>query len=54
MEELPLLLKTTKKRKRTKEELEKEALSEDRQAYLQDVKRLKLEHAQMLQTLQAI
>jgi hypothetical protein len=52
-------LKTSSKRKRTKEELEEvkleeDALSEDRQAYLTDVKRLKMEHAQMLQTLQAI
>ena len=49
-------MKSTSKRKRTKEELEEVkqeelALSEDRHAYLQEVKRLKAEHAEMMQAL---
>jgi hypothetical protein len=48
-----LLMKTSSKRKRTKEELEEvkqeeEAMRLDTQAYLMDVKRLKQEHAEML------
>jgi len=46
-------MKTSSKRKRTKAELEEvkqeeEALRNDTQAYLMDVKRLKQEHAEML------
>jgi hypothetical protein len=46
-------MKTSSKRKRTKEELEEvkqeeEAMRLDTQAYLMDVKRLKQEHAEML------
>ncbi len=51
-----LLLKSTSKRKRTKEELEEVKqeemeLSEDRHSFLQQVKRLKAEHAEMLEAL---
>jgi predicted nuclease with TOPRIM domain len=54
-----LLLKSSSKRKRTKEELEEvkleeSALMEDRHSYLQQVKRLKQEHAEMMEALQAI
>ena len=50
-------MKTSSKRKRTKAELEEvkqeeEALRNDTQAYLMDVKRLKQEHAEMLAFLQ--
>ena len=50
-------MKTSSKRKRTKAELEEvnqeeEALGNDTQAYLMDVKRLKQEHAEMLAFLQ--
>ena len=46
-------MKTSSKRKRTKAELkevkkEEEAMCNDTQAYLMDVKRLKQEHAEML------
>ena len=46
-------MKTSSKRKRTKAELEEvkqeeEAMRNDTQAYLMDVKRLKQEHAEML------
>ena len=46
-------MKTSSKRKRTQAELEEvkqeeEALRNDTQAYLMDVKRLKQEHAEML------
>jgi predicted nuclease with TOPRIM domain len=52
-------LKSSSKRKRTKEELEEvkleeSALMEDRHSYLQQVKRLKQEHAEMMEALQAI
>jgi hypothetical protein len=52
-----MLMKSSSKRKRTKEELEEvkgeeEALRQDTQAYLMDVKRLKQEHAEMLAFLQ--
>ena len=48
-----LLMKTNSKRKRTRDELEKvkqeeEALKDDRHSFLQEVKRLKQEHAEML------
>jgi hypothetical protein len=51
-----MLLKDSSKRKRTREELEEvkmeeEAMRDDRQAYLMEVKRLKQEHAEMLQIL---
>jgi predicted nuclease with TOPRIM domain len=54
-----LLLKSSSKRKRTKDELEEvkleeSALMEDRHSYLQQVKRLKQEHAEMMEALQAI
>ena len=50
-------MKTSSKRKRTKAELEEvkqeeEALRNDTQAYLMEVKRLKQEHAEMLAFLQ--
>ena len=50
-------MKTSSKRKRTKAELEEvkqeeEAMRNDTQAYLMDVKRLKQEHAEMLAFLQ--
>ena len=50
-------MKTSSKRKRTKAELEEvkqeeEALRNDTQAYLMDVKPLKQEHAEMLAFLQ--
>ncbi len=53
-----MLMKTSSKRKRTREELEEvkqeeEELRGDKQSFLQEVKRLKQEHAVMLQTLQA-
>ena len=52
-----MLMKGSSKRKRTKAELEEvkqeeEALRGDVQGYLMDVKRLKLEHAEMLVFLQ--
>ena len=52
-----LLMKTSSKRKRTKAELEEvkqeeEAMRNDTQAYLLEVKRLKQEHAEMLAFLQ--
>ncbi len=52
-----LLMKTSLKRKRTKAELEEvkqeeEAMRNDTQAYLLEVKRLKQEHAEMLALLQ--
>jgi septal ring factor EnvC (AmiA/AmiB activator) len=54
-----LLMKSTSKRKRTHNELEEvkqeeEALKDDRQSFLQEVKRLKQEHAEMMEALQAI
>jgi hypothetical protein len=50
-------MKTSSKRKRTKAELEEvkqeeEAMRNDTQAYLLEVKRLKQEHAEMLAFLQ--
>jgi hypothetical protein len=52
-----MLMKGSSKRKRTKEQLEEvkqeeEAMRGDIQGYLQDVKRLKQEHAEMLAFLQ--
>jgi hypothetical protein len=52
-----MLMKTSSKRKRTKEELEEvkheeESFRQDTQAYLMDVKRIKQEHADMLAFLQ--
>jgi septal ring factor EnvC (AmiA/AmiB activator) len=54
-----LLMKTNSKRKRTRDELEEvkqeeEALKDDRHSFLQEVKRLKQEHAEMMEALQAI
>ena len=54
-----LLMKTTSKRKRTRDELEEvkqeeEALKDDRHSFLQEVKRLKQEHAEMMEALHAI
>jgi hypothetical protein len=54
-----LLMKTNSKRKRTRDELEEvkqeeEALKNDRHSFLQEVKRLKQEHAEMMEALQAI
>ena len=54
-----LLLKSSSKRKRTRDELEEvkqeeEALKDDRHSFLQEVKRLKQEHAEMMEALQAI
>ena len=54
-----LLMKSTSKRKRTRDELEEvkqeeESLKEDRHSFLQEVKRLKQEHAEMMEALQAI
>ena len=51
-----MLLKSTSKRKRTREELEdvkmeEDALKEDRHSILQMVKRLKQEHAEMMEAL---
>ena len=51
-----LLMKSTSKRKRTQNELEEvkqeeEALKDDRQSFLQEVKRLKQEHAEMMEAL---
>jgi len=48
-----LLMKSSSKRKRTKEELEEvkmeeDSMRDDKQGYLQEVKRLKQEHAEML------
>ncbi len=48
-----LLMKTSSKRKRTKDELEEvkqeeDAMRSDVQGYLMEVKRLKQEHAEML------
>jgi vacuolar-type H+-ATPase subunit I/STV1 len=53
------LMKSSAKRKRTKEELEEvkqeeEALMEDKHSFLQQVKRLKEENAEMAEALQAI
>jgi sulfur relay (sulfurtransferase) DsrC/TusE family protein len=52
-----MLMKSSSKRKRTKEELEEvkmeeEAMRQDTQSYLQEVKRIKQEHAEMLAFLQ--
>ena len=52
------MMKSTSKRKRTRDELEEvkqeeEALKGDRHSFLQEVKRLKLEHAEMMEALQA-
>ena len=52
-----MLMKGSSKRKRTKEQLEEvkqeeEAMRGDIQGYLQDLKRLKQEHAEMLAFLQ--
>jgi hypothetical protein len=52
-------MKSSAKRKRTKEELEEvkqeeEALMEDKHSFLQQVKRLKEENAEMAEALQAI
>jgi predicted nuclease with TOPRIM domain len=52
------LMKNSSKRKRTREELEEvkqeeEALKDDRHSFLQEVKRLKQEHAEMMEALQA-
>jgi len=52
-------MKTNSKRKRTRDELEEvkqeeEALKDDRHSFLQEVKRLKQEHAEMMEALQAI
>jgi predicted nuclease with TOPRIM domain len=52
------LMKNSSKRKRTRDELEEvkqeeEALKEDRHQFLQEVKRLKQEHAEMMEALQA-
>jgi predicted nuclease with TOPRIM domain len=52
-------MKSSAKRKRTKEELEEvkqeeDALMEDKQSFLQEVKRLKGENAEMAEALQAI
>ena len=54
-----LLMKSTSKRKRTRDELEEvkqeeESLKEDRHSFLQEVKRLKQEHAEMMEALQVI
>ena len=54
-----LLMKSTLKRKWTRDELEEvkqeeEALKDDRHSFLQEVKRLKQEHAEMMEALQAI
>jgi hypothetical protein len=52
-------MKSTSERKRTRDELEEvkqeeEALKDDRHSFLQEVKRLKQEHAEMMEALQAI
>jgi hypothetical protein len=52
-------MKSSSKRKRTKEELEEvkmeeDSLVEDRHDFLLQVKRLKAEHAEMLEALNAI
>ena len=52
-------MKSSTKRKRTRDELEdvkqeEEALKDDRQSFLQEVKRLKQEHAEMMEALHAI
>lgn len=52
-----LLLKSSSKRKRTREELEEVkleegALKEDKHSFLQEYKKLKIEHAQMMELLQ--
>ena len=52
-------MKSTSKRKRTREELEdvkqeEDALKDDRQAFLQEIKRLKQEHAEMVEALQVV
>ena len=54
-----LLMKSSSKRKRTRDELEEvkqeeEALKDDRHSFLQEMKRLKQEHAEMMEALQAI
>ena len=51
-----LLMKSNSKRKRTRDELEEvkqeeEALKDDRHSFLQEVKRLKQEHAEMMEAL---
>jgi predicted nucleic acid-binding Zn-ribbon protein len=51
-------MKASSKRKRTKDELEEvkqeeDALNDDKQAFLQEFKRLKQEHAEMMEALQA-
>ncbi len=53
-----MLLKESSKRKRTREELEEvkheeEALRDDKLGFLRDVKRLKQEHAEMIELIQA-
>ncbi len=53
-----MLLKESSKRKRTREELEEvkqeeEALRDDKHGFLRDVKRLKQEHAEMIELIQA-
>jgi hypothetical protein len=53
------LLKASSKRKRTREELEEvkqeeDALKDDRHAFLQEMRRLKQEHADMAEELQMI
>ena len=52
-------MKSSSKRKRTKDELEEvkqeeEALKDDRQAFLHEFKRIKQEHAEMMEALQAV
>ena len=52
-----MFMKTSSKRKRTKEELEEvkqeeDAMRQETQAYLMEVKRLKTEHSEMLAFLQ--
>jgi septal ring factor EnvC (AmiA/AmiB activator) len=52
-------MKSSSKRKRTRHELEEvkqeeEALKDERHSFLQEVKRLKQEHAEMMEALQAI
>ena len=51
-----LLMKSSSKRKRTRDELEEvkqeeEALKDDRHSFLQEVKRLNQEHAEMMEAL---
>ena len=53
-----LLMKSSSTRKRTRDELEEvkqeESLKDDRHSFLQEVKRLKQEHAERMEALQAI